>query len=239
MGLFGKVLGGTIGMAVGGPPGAIAGVALGHAFDKNDLDIDDGSYKFTIIKDNQSLFLSNIFTLFAHICVIDNKNVSRRKVSYLENFIETKLNFETKKRNILVRYFNDSLKTEPDLNKHNEFFEEYLFYEEITFFIIKSLIEFSLSNDDMDIEVGRFIKSVSEKLEVQQSKYEELLKNVKKRSYSPYAILDCKKTDDIKTVTKQYRKLVSRYHPDKNNNTIEKFLKIQDAYENIKKIRSD
>jgi len=33
MGLFGKIIGGTIGFAMAGPLGAIAGAALGHAFD--------------------------------------------------------------------------------------------------------------------------------------------------------------------------------------------------------------
>jgi len=35
MGMLGKIIGGTIGFAMAGPLGAIAGAALGHAFDSN------------------------------------------------------------------------------------------------------------------------------------------------------------------------------------------------------------
>ncbi|UCD88765.1 MAG: TerB family tellurite resistance protein, partial [Desulfobacterales bacterium] len=35
MGIIGKIIGGTIGFAMAGPLGAIAGAALGHAFDSN------------------------------------------------------------------------------------------------------------------------------------------------------------------------------------------------------------
>ncbi|MCP4160188.1 MAG: DnaJ domain-containing protein [Deltaproteobacteria bacterium] len=236
MGWFGKVLGGAIGMAIGGPPGAIAGLAIGHGFfDKNDLDISDSNYQFTISKNDQTLFLSNLFTMYAHICVLDKK-VTKRKIRYLEKFIETKLNFDIKRRNILVKYFNQALKTNPDLRLYKEFCNEFILYEDIALFTIKSLLEFSLINNEIGSEVESFLYSISKKLDVKSS-FTELFNIVRQNSKSPYAILDCDENDDLKEITKQYRSLVSIYHPDKSKGSLDNFLKIQEAYEDIKKLK--
>jgi DnaJ-domain-containing protein 1 len=62
-----------------------------------------------------------------------------------------------------------------------------------------------------------------------------------------YAVLNCLSNDSDDHIKKQYRKLVSEYHPDKiaskglpEDFTVfaaEKFQKIQEAYENIKRAR--
>jgi DnaJ like chaperone protein len=234
MGWFGKVLGGTIGMAVGGPPGAIAGLAIGHGFfDKDDLDINSESYSFTITKDNQNLYLSSIFIIFAHICVIE-KGVTRRKILYLEDFIDSKLKFDVKKRNSLVKFFNKALKTSPDINAYGDFFHEFYLYEDISSFTLKSLIKFSLVNGEMDKKVGIFLEKLSLKLDIKSS-FKSLINSSDIVEIDPYAILDCCEDDSLEIITKSYRNLVSIYHPDKNKNTLDKFLKIQEAYEKIKR----
>ena len=51
-----------------------------------------------------------------------------------------------------------------------------------------------------------------------------------------YNILEIEKTHDINIIKKQYRKLSLKYHPDKNNNTIEsnnKFNELTNAYKNL------
>lgn len=53
-----------------------------------------------------------------------------------------------------------------------------------------------------------------------------------------YAILECHKTDDLEQIKKNYRKLILRYHPDKNNGESEKFIQIKSAYNSIVKERS-
>ena len=53
-----------------------------------------------------------------------------------------------------------------------------------------------------------------------------------------YEILGVKETDSINTITKKYRELALKYHPDRNNNKqiyTEKFKEINKAYNNIKK----
>ena len=64
-------------------------------------------------------------------------------------------------------------------------------------------------------------------------------------SESAYQILEVSKSDDNDTIKKAYRRLVKEHHPDKLahlgeehlKGAQEKFQKIQEAYETIKKER--
>jgi curved DNA-binding protein CbpA len=48
---------------------------------------------------------------------------------------------------------------------------------------------------------------------------------------NPYKILEVGVNDDLKTIKNQYKKLVLKYHPDKNQGKDEMFMKIVKAYE--------
>ena len=57
-----------------------------------------------------------------------------------------------------------------------------------------------------------------------------------------YQILGVDRNSSLSDIKKSYRKLVFKYHPDKNPNNIgyeEKFKKIVDAYENLKKLKEN
>jgi curved DNA-binding protein CbpA len=65
-------------------------------------------------------------------------------------------------------------------------------------------------------------------------KLEEALKELK--NFDLYEILEIEKTDDQDIIKKAYKKLIKKYHPDKNkeSNTVEKFDRIKLAYELLK-----
>ena len=53
-----------------------------------------------------------------------------------------------------------------------------------------------------------------------------------------YEILESKKSDSIEVIKANYRKLVLRFHPDKNEGNTEKFIQIDKAYKKILEQRS-
>ena len=65
-------------------------------------------------------------------------------------------------------------------------------------------------------------------------KLEEALKELK--GFDLYEILEIERTDDQDIIKKAYKKLIKKYHPDKNkeSNTVEKFDRIKLAYELLK-----
>ena len=89
------------------------------------------------------------------------------------------------------------------------------------------------------------IKNIAQKLGVSQTDFESLKNMFYRDVNSDYKILgvDASATDD--QIKKAYRKMAIAHHPDKvasmgeeyQKGAQEKFMKIQEAYENIKKKR--
>lgn len=65
-------------------------------------------------------------------------------------------------------------------------------------------------------------------------KVEKTLSDLKNANL--YSILEIDKTDDFNAIKKAYKKLIKKYHPDKNkeSNTVEKFDRIKIAYDLLK-----
>lgn len=49
-----------------------------------------------------------------------------------------------------------------------------------------------------------------------------------------YELLQVEKTADYETIKKQFLRLAHKYHPDKQPNTSEHFIKIQQAWETLR-----
>ena len=106
---------------------------------------------------------------------------------------------------------------------------------------------FGIAKADGDVAESemRVIQSIAQKLGVSQKDFESLKNMFYRDVHSDYKILgvDASATDD--EVKKAYRKMAIAHHPDKvasmgeeyQKGAQEKFMKIQEAYENIKKKR--
>ena len=74
MSWFGKIVGGTIGMALGGPLGAIAGAAFGHFFDKaNQVYLEGGGPRLSPVEGAQMTFFVATFSMLAKIARADGR----------------------------------------------------------------------------------------------------------------------------------------------------------------------
>ena len=66
MSWFGKIVGGTIGLALGGPLGAIAGAAFGHFFDTaNQTYLEGGGPTLSPVEGDQMTFFVATFSMLA------------------------------------------------------------------------------------------------------------------------------------------------------------------------------
>ena len=95
-----------------------------------------------------------------------------------------------------------------------------------------------------DIEI-QVIQRIANLLGVPQSDYESLKNMFYRDTNSDYKVLGIESTATEEEIKKAYRQMAVRYHPDKvasmgeeyQKGAQEKFQKIQEAYENIKKQR--
>ena len=106
---------------------------------------------------------------------------------------------------------------------------------------------FSIANADglvTDPEV-REINNISRFLGVQSLDFESIKAMFFKNPDSAYRILEIEKTASVSEIKKAYREMAKKYHPDKlqhmdeayQKGAQEKFMKVQEAYEQLQKER--
>jgi len=98
MGMLGKIIGGTIGFAMAGPLGAIAGAALGHAFDSNSQAVYmDQRVRLSSGEEAQFTFFVAAFSMLAKLAKADGQ-VSREELDAVEKFMIYDLNLNPESR---------------------------------------------------------------------------------------------------------------------------------------------
>ncbi|OQY02447.1 MAG: molecular chaperone DjlA [Desulfobacteraceae bacterium 4572_130] len=250
MGWLGKMLGGTIGFALGGPIGAVAGAAFGHSFDKKSAHISNvkSQHRLSNDEEKQMTFFIAAFSMLAKIAKADG-NISKQEIDSIENFMTNDLQLNPSDKKSAVIIFKKALNS-------NESFEDFAIQFYIVFKLQPQIIELMM---DILLRVSTADGLISPQEEVlllmaaktfnfSNADYTRLKSKYIKETNKFYAILDCDENSSNEKIKKQYRRLVSTYHPDKiaSKGLPEEFIKfandkfneIQTAYENIKKQRS-
>jgi DnaJ like chaperone protein len=250
MGFIGKLVGGTIGFAIGGPLGAIAGAVFGHAFDKS-ADPYDGtetSYLGTGTHAAQLTFFVAAFSMLAKIARVDGQ-VTSKEIDSVERFMAVDLNLDPESRRAARDIFQTALSSPESfqdfaLQFHGQFQNEPRLLETM----IDIMLRVSVADGSLNQAEENLILSAAQIFRIGQPDYQRIRSKYASNPVGYYAILGCKDSDSDEEIKKQYRKLVSDYHPDKiaskglpeafNQFANDKFLEIQDAYDQIKKLRN-
>ncbi len=249
MGWMGKIVGGTLGFAMGGPLGAVAGAIFGHAYDKSaEIEYQPaGKIRLSQSENAQLTFFVAAFSMLAKLVKADG-HVSREELGSIEKIMAHDLNLDQQSRQVAVNIFNTALNSP-------QTFQDYAFQFYTTFRGRPQLLEFMLDLLFKVSTVHGKLKKSEEELLMSAAKIfqfpEHRYQQIKSRHVSAndqyYDILGCSPEDSDERIKSSYRKLVREFHPD----TIaskglpeeftafarEKFHKIQEAYEHIKKER--
>ena len=249
-----KFIGAIIGFLVFRFPGAIIGYLIGSLFDGNiSLEKDEPANGKSSFDSEE--FSYSFLVLTASVLKADG-NVTRNELEFVKELYKQNFGIEKTK--------SDMLKLRDILNSHVNIDNSCL---SINQKMIKSekvkLIHYlfgiaqadgSISNNELSL-----IKIISQKINISQWDFEAIkMKFTYSESYSSYDYytkqtsntnsykelgIDKNASDD--EIKKTYRKLARQYHPDKHaskspteiKNAEEKFKKIQQAYNQIKKER--
>lgn len=243
MAKYSKWIGGTLGWVFGGPIGGLLGFFLGSAVDNasSGQRPTAGSSR-TTQRTTQGDFAATLLVLIAATMKADGK-VVRAELDYVKLFLRK--NFGDSKaaealkmlRSILeqeIPLYDVCIQIKANMDYSSRLELLHLLYgvaladghvhplEEST---IKTIaINMGISNSDLDSVRSMFMGGSTE---------------------SAYKILDIKESATDDDVKKAYRKMAVKYHPDKvshlgedfQNKAKEKFQKVQEAYEKIKKER--
>lgn len=252
MSWLGKMIGGTIGFAFGGPIGAVAGAAFGHQF----VDKREDAYlsskirtqnRLTANEEAQLIFFTAVFSMLAKISKADGK-ISEEEISTIKVFMEQDLNLDMNGQNTAINIFRQAIHS-------NESFEAFAFQFYSIFKSQRNLIDLmmdvlfrvSVADGDISENEREMLLEAARIFNYSQVEFEKFESRYIQHNDEYYAVLKCDKNSSNAEIKKQYRTLATEYHPDKIESkglpeefikfANDKFKEIQTAYDKIKQER--
>lgn len=231
---WGKWIGGGLGWAFFGPIGALFGFAAGAIIDSDEY-VKTGKNATT-----RGDFIASLLVLVAAIMKADG-TIKRSELNYVKSFLRDLLGEEEAQEALLS--LRDILKIEipvelvcSQINNHLDYSSKLQ--------LIHLLIGIAEADNEIVRSEINLIKRIANLLNIPTSTIESLL-NVNGTVDDAYKILEVSPDATDEEIKKAYRKLAVEHHPDKvsylgeeiQRKAQEKFKKINEAYELIKKQR--
>ena len=249
MGMIGKIIGGTIGFAMAGPLGAIAGAALGHAFDSNaDTHYIGERNRLSSGEEAQFTFFVAAFSMLAKLAKADGR-ISQAEIDTIEKFMVYDLNLNPESKHLAINIFHTAVESPNSFEDFaQQFYSHFREHYQMLDLMIDILLRVSVADGALSPNEEKLILSAVSIFNFGDEKYKKLKSKYIQDIEKYYAILGCDSRASNDHIKKQYRKLVSDYHPDKiaskglpkefTKFANDKFREIQQAYEIVKKERN-
>ena len=240
MAKFGKWIGSGLGWAFGGPIGALLGFAIGTVFDQS-IDVEEDSVKRRSYQTTPNDFGASLLVLVAAVMKADGK-VLKAELEYVKRFFYKQFGSERTKQHLLV--LRELLKKDIPIQDVCLQIKTYTMYP--ARLQLMHLL-FGVASVDGEVHPSELqvIQQIASYLGVKQADYVSIKAMFFKEVDGDYKILEITKDSTDDEVKKAYRRMAVKYHPDKvahlgdefKTSAKEKFQKVQEAYENIKKQR--
>jgi DnaJ like chaperone protein len=244
MAKFAKWIGGGLGWALTGgtPIGAIIGFAIGSAIDKARGNVSDGgSDTGARYQTRSGDFGVSLLILSASVMKADGK-VLKSELAYVKEFFTKQ--FGAEKTAEFMRILKGVLEQDVKLK---EVCQQIRFNMQHPMRLQMLHFLFGIAQADQNVDEAevRVIEQIASYLGISRSDFESIKAMFYKSADSAYKILEIQEEATDIEVKKAYRKMAVKYHPDKvsgaggevQNAAKDKFLKVQEAYETIKKKR--
>ena len=240
MGIFGKWLGGGLGFAMGGPIGGLLGFLVGSVIDSTT--VQTSTYTSGTARTTQGDFGMSLLVLVAAVMKADGKIV-KSELDYVKHFFVRQFGQESAKQALLM--LKDILKQEIPVRdvclqiKGNMDYSSRLQ-------LLHLLFNVSLADTTIHTSEIQIIEKIATYLGVASGDFLSIKNMFIPETDSSYKILEIDPSSPNEEVKKAYRRMAMKYHPDKvshlgeefRKTADEKFKKVNEAYEKIKKERN-
>lgn len=248
MAKFGKWIGGALGWAVGGPIGAVLGFAFGSMFDDTSLSQEhfegrtiDDRYKRYRHNTRPGDFASSLIVLSAVMMKADGR-VLKSELNYVRAFLERQFGKDLAQQHLqlLKRALDQDIDVKAVCNQIRYFMEH-----SNRLFLLQYLFGIAGADGSVDQKEKDELRRIAGYLGISSRDLDAIMGMHSKSSDSYYKVLEIDKSATDAEVKKAYRAMANKFHPDKVSNLGEKyqeqaeerFFKVQEAYEAIKKER--
>lgn len=239
---FGKWVGSGLGWALGGPLGGVLGFALGSMFDAASVTVQTGGgYQGRSAAPHAGDFAASLLVLSAAVMKSDGKTL-KSELDFVKNFLIQQFGEAQAQQQVLL--LKEILKQDIPLHQVCIQIKQYMPHAE-RLQLIHYLFGISKADGHVhELELAT-ISSIASYLGVSAADFNSLKAMYFRDTNSDYKILEIEPNATDEEVKKAYRKMAVKFHPDKvaalgeevQRGAKEKFQKVQEAYENIKKQR--
>lgn len=241
MAKFGKWIGGGLGFTVFGPIGALLGFVIGSVIDGAGEE-ENASFNRKTYQTKPNDFGASLLVLVAAVMKADGK-VLKSELEYVKRFFNKQFGSVRTKEHMLV--LRELLKKEIPLQEVCLQIKTYTLYP-ARLQLMHLLFGVAAVDGDIHSSELNIIQQIASYLGIRQADYNSIKAMFLKEVDGDYKILEIDKNATNEEVKKAYRKMAVKYHPDKvshmgneyKESAKQKFQKMKDAYENIKKQRS-
>lgn len=231
MGIFGRWIGGSLGFAMGGPIGGMLGLLIGHAVDETGEPVR-----------GQGDFGVSLLVLIAAVMKADGK-VVKAELDYVKRIFVSQFGEESAHQALLV--LRDILDHEFPVKEVCLQIRDNMNYSS-RLQLLHLLFNISLADTILQKPELEMLEHISFNLGISKEDYRSIKNMFVPETDSSYNILEIEKSVTDEEVKKAYRRMAMKYHPDKVSHlgedfkkaADEKFKKVNEAYERIKKERN-
>jgi DnaJ like chaperone protein len=240
MGMFGKWLGGGLGFAMGGPIGGLLGFLVGSMIDGSSDQTSD--FTSQSVRTSQGDFGMSLLVLVAAVMKADGK-VVKSELEYVKQFFVRQFGQESAKQALLT--LKDILNQDIPVRDVCQQIRGNMDYAS-RLQLLHLLFNVSLADTVIHPSEIQIIERISSYLGVSQVDFSSIKNMFIPETDSSYKILEIERSATDEEVKKAYRKMAVKYHPDKvshlgeeiRKSADEKFARVNEAYNKIKKERS-
>jgi DnaJ like chaperone protein len=240
MGIFGKWLGGGLGFVMGGPIGGLLGFLVGSMIDGTT--VHSSTYTSGSVRTSQGDFGMSLLVLVAAVMKADGK-VVKSELEYVKQFFIRQFGQETAREALVM--LRDLLKQEIPLRDVCMQISRNMDYSS-RLQLLHLLFGVSGADSRFHPSEVKLIGTISAYLGISSTDYLSIRNMFIPETDSAYKILEVDQTVSNEELKKAYRKMALKYHPDKvshlgedlRKTADEKFKKVNEAYEKIKKERN-
>jgi DnaJ like chaperone protein len=240
MGRLGKWIGGGLGWVMGGPIGALLGFLVGSMMDSAAVSIPE--YTTTTRRTTPGGFGVTLTVLIAAVMKADGK-VVKSELEYVKQFFTQQFGRDTaREATIMLR---DLLKQDIPLPDVCRQIAQNMDYSS-RLQLMHLLFNVSLADGAVNQSEQTIIERIAGYLGISSADFLSIKNMFIPETDSAYKILEIAPSASNEDVKKAYRRMAMRYHPDKvshlgedfRKTADEKFKKVNEAYEKIKKERN-
>tara|TARA_B110000263_G_scaffold229599_1_gene223484 strand:+ start:3782 stop:4516 length:735 start_codon:yes stop_codon:yes gene_type:complete len=236
-----KMLWGGLGWALGGPIGAIIGYSFASMSGQYTTNYSSGYQNRAYPKTQPGDFIVSLLVLFGAVMKAD-KRMLKSELDFVKQFLSKQ--FSQGQVQDFMTLFKDIIKQEYPLHDVCKQIVHSMDHPS-RLELIHILFGLSKADGDVHKDEVKVIRSIARYLNINDNDFNSIEAMFFRNTLSDYTILEIKSNASDSELKKAYRKMATKYHPDKVNHlgndlrklAEEKFKSVNKAYQNIKKER--